>query len=89
MAEEIRPEHLGDGKDPLSVGEVGENLVLQHVGEDGRPLGTTGWTESPTFTGERDEKLVGAARALDAGETVVRSILRLLNIVGCHLLKEH
>jgi hypothetical protein len=72
----------------LGVGDVGEDMVLQHVGEDGGALGATGRAESAAFAREGDEKLVGAAGALDAGEAVVRFILRLLNIVGCLLLKK-
>jgi hypothetical protein len=53
----------------LGVGGIGENLVLEQLGEDRCPLGTTGGTESAAFTRESDEELIAALWTNDAGET--------------------
>ncbi len=69
VIEKIGPEHLGDGKNPLAVRNVGENLVLKHLGENRRTLGTARRTEPPGFAGEGHEKLETAPWTNDAGET--------------------
>ena len=44
VVEEVEPEHLGDGKNPLRVRDISENLVLKQVGENRGTLRPTGWT---------------------------------------------
>ncbi len=68
MEQKVGPEHLREREDPLSVSNVGENPVLEQFGEDHRPLGTTGGTESAAFTGECHQELGLTFRAKDAGE---------------------
>ena len=44
VVEEVEPEHLGDGKHPLRMRDISENLVLKQVGENRGTLRPTGWT---------------------------------------------
>jgi hypothetical protein len=39
VVQEIGPKHFWNGKNPLGVGDVGENLILKHLREDGGALG--------------------------------------------------
>jgi hypothetical protein len=68
VVEEIGPEHFWNGKDPLGVRDVGENLVLEEVGKDGGPFGATRRAHSSAFAREGDQELVGAARTSHPGE---------------------
>jgi len=52
----------------LSVSDVGENLVVEKLGEDGCPLGATGGAEPASLAGKSDEKLISALWTKDAGE---------------------
>ncbi|HEY7700584.1 MAG TPA: hypothetical protein VIE88_19300, partial [Vicinamibacteria bacterium] len=69
MVEEVRPEHLGQSKNPLGVSDVGEDLFLEQFGEDGCSLGAAGGAETSAFAGESDEELEAALGTNDAGET--------------------
>ena len=39
MVEEVGAKHLGDGEDPLGVGDVVEEVVLEKRGEESGALG--------------------------------------------------
>ena len=39
VVQEIGPEHSWNGKNPLGVGDVSQDLTLESVGKDHRPLG--------------------------------------------------
>jgi len=41
VIEEIRPEHFVQGKNSLGMRSVGENLILEHLGEDGGSIRAT------------------------------------------------
>jgi hypothetical protein len=53
----------------LGVGGVGENPVLEQLGENRCPLGAAGGTEASALAGESDEELKAALGTNDAGET--------------------
>ena len=53
----------------MSVRDVGENLLLEKLRENGRSLRSTRRAESSAFAGKGDEELVRALGALDPGET--------------------
>jgi hypothetical protein len=53
----------------LGVRDVRKNLALEQLGENRRPLGSTGGAEPAALTGESDEKLKAALWTNDAGET--------------------
>ena len=72
----------------MRVRYVRENSVLEQLGEDGGALGAPGGTKPATTTGKSDVILGFADGAPNDGETVVRSILRLLNIGVGLLLKQ-
>lgn len=48
--------------------DVGEDLALERLGKDGGTLRAAGRAKPSAFAGKGDEKLVGAAGTLDAGE---------------------
>jgi hypothetical protein len=88
MVQKVGSQHFWDREHPLSVRHIRENLVLEQLGENRRSLRATRWTKSPTLARKAYEELGFAVWAPDAGETVVRSILRLLNNGVCLLLKQ-
>jgi hypothetical protein len=51
------------------VSDVGENLVLEQLGEDGCPLGATAGAETTAFTRESNQELATTLWTKDAGET--------------------
>jgi len=69
MKQEIGPEHFWNRENPLGVRDVGENFVLEQLGEDCCTLCSARGTESAAFAGEGHEKLEAAPRANGAGET--------------------
>ncbi len=74
MEQELGPEHLGEGEDPLGVSDVGENPGLEQFGEDRRALGPTGGTESAAFTGESDQKLHNGTLGKPRGRNRIRTV---------------
>jgi hypothetical protein len=53
----------------LGVGDVGEDFVLEELGEERRTFGSTGGAKSAALAGESNEKLEAALGTNDAGET--------------------
>jgi hypothetical protein len=68
MKQEVRPEHLGQGQDPLGVGDVSEDFALKELGENRGPLGATGGAEASALAGKSDEELESTFGTTDAGE---------------------
>jgi hypothetical protein len=68
MKQEVRPEHLGQGQDPLGVGDVSEDFALEELGENRGPLGATGGAEASALAGKSDEELESTFGTTDAGE---------------------
>jgi hypothetical protein len=52
----------------LGVSDVGKDLVLEQLGEDGCPLGSTGGAEASALAGESDQELKTAFWTDDPGE---------------------
>jgi hypothetical protein len=46
---EVRAKELRDGEDPLSMADVGDDLVLKEGRELGRAFGPAGWAEAPAL----------------------------------------
>ena len=49
MMHEVRAKELRDGEDPLSMADVGDDLVLKEGRELGRAFGPAGWAEAPAL----------------------------------------
>ncbi len=66
------PQALGDGEDELAVGDGSADVTGDVVGDDQGPLLVAAGAEAAASAGERDEALVTAPRAADAGEALAQ-----------------
>ena len=70
VARQCPAEPDGKRKRPLSVGRAGKHVVHQVCGDIAGAPGAAGGTHPAPLTGERDQQLVAASGAADAGEPV-------------------
>jgi len=68
VVEEVEPNQLGNGEDPLRVTDLFEDLLAKKRTGDGRPLPRTGGTEHTPATGEGDQVLRPTLVAVDPGK---------------------
>ena len=70
VVEEVGTQHLRYREHPLRMRGVGENLLLEKLGEDRGSLGSARGAESPSLAGEGEEVFMGAIITPDAGEAL-------------------
>ena len=68
----VNAEPFGNGNNQLPMGHGGADHVRDRVGGQQRAFLMTTGTQTTLVTGERDEHLVGAVAAADAGKTKVQ-----------------
>jgi len=61
-------QHLGDGKDHLTVGDIQQELLPHPISPLFDPLGMAGWAKSTSATGEHDEPLLPTRGTPDAAK---------------------
>lgn len=69
--EAVRAQPLGDREHHLPVRHRREEGRVQPLRPDRQPLGVAAWAEVPALAGERQQVLVRAGVAADAGEAVL------------------
>jgi hypothetical protein len=72
VVEKVRPPHLRDGKHPLRMANIGEDLVAQERCGRGRALGGAGGAQAAALAGEGDEELGPAGATPHAREAVLQ-----------------
>ena len=64
-------QRLGNGKDPLPVRDVFQNIFFDPCAPDQRPLLAAGGAEKAGLAGENHKKIMAAVRAAHPGKTVL------------------
>ena len=80
------PQHLGDGEDDLAMRHVQKKRLPHPLAPLLKPLGMTGWAESPGAAGKHQEPLLGAGRTPDPGKPAFR--IAAVEITLDHLLDD-
>ena len=62
---------FGNGEDPLSIGDIGEQVVEEFLREGGESFGVTGSAEATSFTREGDEAFKGAVWADETNKSIL------------------
>lgn len=62
---------FGNGEDPLSIGNIGEQVIEEFLREGGESFGVTGSAEATSFTREGDEAFKGAVWADETNKSIL------------------
>ena len=84
---EVGPEHLGQGQDPVAMGDRGEHVAGEKLPEEQHLLLVAGGAKPACLARERHEELMAAFRAAHAGETLfeIAALEKLADHLGDHV----
>jgi hypothetical protein len=87
---EVGPEHLGQGQDPVAMGDRGEHVAGEKLPEEQHLLLVAGGAKPACLARERHEELMAAFRAAHAGETLfeIAALEKLADHLGDHVAED-
>jgi hypothetical protein len=87
---EVGPEHLGQGQDPVAMGDRGEHVAGEKLPEEQHLLLVAGGAKPACLARERHEELMAAFWAAHAGETLfeIAALEKLADHLGDHVAED-